>query len=119
MPSVLVGNRDGLLWFGADGRRGETAHSGRRVSAVAPERDALWAIVDESEVWQSADRTAWTPAGDLGAVGPLRARCVAATDAGVFVGSSEARLFRVAPDGGGLEPVDGFDVADGRSSWYT
>jgi hypothetical protein len=119
MPSVLVGNRDGLLWFEADGRGGETAHRARRVSAVVPERDALWAIVDETEIWHSADRKAWTPAGDLGSVGPLRGRCVAATDAGVFVGSSEARLFRVAPDGGGLEPVGGFDAAEGRSSWYT
>jgi hypothetical protein len=86
------------------------------VTAVAPDGDALWAIVDDSEVWHSVDRRTWTSAGDLGA---MRARCIAATDAGVLVGSSEARLFRVAPEGNGLEAVDAFDGADGRSSWHT
>jgi hypothetical protein len=116
MPSVLVGNRDGLLWFDAGGRPGDVAHQGRPVTAVAPDGDALWAIVDDSEVWHSADRRTWTSAGDLGA---MRARCIAATDAGVLVGSSEARLFRVAPEAKGLEAVDAFDGADGRSSWHT
>jgi hypothetical protein len=35
----------------------------------------------------------------------------------VIVGTSEARLFRVA--GEGLEAVDGFDRASGRDGWYT
>src|SRR5947207_2208276 len=104
MPSVLVGNRDGLFWFDQGGRRVDVAHEGRRVTAIAPEREALWAIVDETEVWHSADRRAWTRAGSMES---LRATCVAATDAGVLVGSSEARLFRVGDDGA-LDAVDVF-----------
>jgi hypothetical protein len=114
MPSVLVGNRDGLFWFDQGGRRGDVAHEGRRVTAIAPEREALWAIVDETEIWHSADRRAWTRAGVLDG---YRATCMAPTDGGVLVGSSEARLFRVTE--AGLEPNAAFDEADGRSSWYT
>jgi hypothetical protein len=44
------------------------------------------------------------------------ATCVAMTDA-LHVGSSEARLFRLTD--GTLEPVVGFDDAEGRSDWYT
>jgi hypothetical protein len=115
MPVVLVGTRDGLAWFDERGRPGGVAHEGRTVTAVAPERDALWAILDESEVWRSTDRRTWTRVGALEA---HRARCIAATDAGILVGSSEARLYRVGDDGA-LEDVGGFDAADGRSSWYT
>jgi hypothetical protein len=115
MPSVLVGNRDGLFGFDEQGRATGVSHEGRAVTAVAPERDALWAILDESEVWHSPDRRSWIHVGSLES---LRARCVAATDAGVLVGSSEARLFRVGDDGS-LAAVDGFDAADGRSTWHT
>jgi hypothetical protein len=116
MPSVLVGNRDGLLRFDERGTTGDVAHQGRTVTAIAPDRDALWTIVDESEVWHAPDRGTWTHVAQTES---LRARCIAATDAGVFVGSSEARLFRTADEGGGLEAVDAFDAAEGRSSWHT
>src|SRR5262249_2421624 len=58
----------------------------------------------------------WMSAGSTQS---LRATCIAPTDAGVLVGSSEARLFRVAPSGYGLEAVHAFDGADGRTDWYT
>src|SRR5690349_18249885 len=127
MPSVLVGNRNGLLRFDAGGRPGDVAHEGRRVTAVAAERDALWAILDESEVWHSADHRTWRSAGSMDSVagspdsvtGSRRATCIAPTDAGVLVGSSEAGLFRLAPPGTGLEAIEAFDAADGRSTWYT
>jgi hypothetical protein len=50
-------------------------------------------------------------------LGRLRATCVTGIGADVFVGSSEARLFRLA--GETLEPVDAFDHASGRETWHT
>ena len=56
------GRRDGLLSFDARGHaRRRRARGAGRVTAIAPERDALWAVVDESEVWHRADRRAWDP----------------------------------------------------------
>jgi hypothetical protein len=46
----------------------------------------------------------------------VAATCIAMTDA-IHVGSSKARLFRLTDDA--LEPVEAFDAAEGRDSWYT
>ncbi len=110
MPRILVATRNGLLAL--DG--GVPAFAGRHVTALAPYRDELWAIVDRSEIWHGAGGDDWDHVADLEGVW---ATCIAATDDDVFVGSSEARLFRVVERA--AEPVDGFDRADGRAGWYT
>jgi len=69
--------------------------------------------VDGSQLWHASGEE-WNHVADLPG---LRIASIAATDADVFVGSAEARLFRVVGDR--LEPVAAFDRADGRSSWYT
>ena len=114
MASILVATSDGLHSLDERGERGRMHHEGRAVTAVAPHRDALWAVVEGSEIWHSPSGDRWTHVGDLQ---NHRATCIAATDDHVFVGSSAARLFRVA--GGGLEPVASFDAAEGRSTWHT
>ena len=114
MARVFVATPDGLHMFDDQGLPGPVHHADRDVTAVAREREALWAVVGGSEVWHTADFDRWTHVGDIE---DHRATCIAATDDDVLVGSSEARLFRVA--GQGLEPVVSFDGADGRSTWYT
>jgi len=113
MPRLLVAARDGLHPFDDQGRPGEVQHLGRSVTAVAPARSDLWAVVDGSQIWHDAG-TEWRHVADLDR---FRATCLASIDEDVFVGSSEARLFRIA--GETLEPVSAFDGAEGRSTWYT
>src|SRR5437870_13917334 len=109
MPRVLVAARDGLHPFDDQGRPEDVLLVGQSVTAVAPARSELWAIVDGSQIWHEAS-TEWRHVSDLDQV---RATCLASIDGDVFVGSSEARLFRIA--GETLEPVSAFDRAEGRS----
>jgi len=112
MHRILVGTRDGLTTIADRGPVGPSGFSDRSVTAVARDGPELWAIVDRSELWHAPD-------GDWRRVATLEgheATCLAMTDA-MHVGSSEARLFRLA--GSTLEPVVAFDDAQGRSQWYT
>jgi hypothetical protein len=112
MPRILVATRDGLHSFDEHGRPSEVQH-GRPVTTVAPARSELWAVVEGSEIWHARGQE-WRHVADLNG---LRATCIASIDGDVFVGSSEARLFRIV--GEQLQAVSGFDRAEGRSSWYT
>ena len=114
MPRILVAAPDGLHTFDEHGLPGLVQHAGRSVTAIAPAREDLWAIVEGSEVWHAADTERWTLATEME---QHRGTCIAAIDDNVFVGSSEARLFSLG--GQGLEPVVPFDQAEGRSTWYT
>jgi hypothetical protein len=114
MARILVGTRDGLHEFDPAGRPGAVWHAGRRVTAVAPEGWELWSVLDGREVWHTAGVDWWFRVAELDG---LRANCMADTRAGVVVGASEGRLLRVAGDG--LEPVAGFERAEGRESWFT
>jgi hypothetical protein len=112
MPLILVGTRDGLRTIDDRGAGAPLQLAGRSVNAVVRDGPQLWAIVDGSEVWHA-------PEGELRQVARLEgheATCIAMTDA-LHVGSSEARLFRLTD--GALEPVAGFDAAEGRSEWFT
>jgi hypothetical protein len=110
---VLVASREGLHAFDDRGAPAPVQLVGRAVTTLAPHGRDLWAAVDGSELWRASGEE-WSHIADLA---DHRIACIIATHADVYVGSSEARLFRVA--GGGLEPIAAFDGADGRSSWYT
>jgi hypothetical protein len=113
MPRILVATRSGLHPLDDRGHPEEIQHLDRDVTVVAPARSDVWAIIEGSEIWHAADNHRHHVA-DLDR---LRATCLAVVDEDVLVGSSEARLFRVAD--GNLEPVVAFDGAEGRSTWYT
>ena len=113
MPTILVATRHGLHLFDDQGRPGQVEHPGRSVTSVAPSGSERWAILDGSEIWHDAG-TSWHHIADLDGPG---ATCLASIDGDVFVGSAEARLFRIV--GAALEPVSAFDGAEGRSAWYT
>ena len=114
MPQIFVATPEGLHTFNDRGLAGPVHHGGRAVAAVASAGRELWAVVEGSEVWHSLDLDRWT---HVTGIEEHRATCIAAIDGDVYVGSSEARLFRVA--GQGLEPVAPFDEASGRSTWHT
>ena len=113
MPRIIVAALDGLHPFDDQGRPGEVQHAGRSVAAVAPARSELWAVLDGSQIWHQIE-TEWRHVADLDR---FRATCLARVDEDLFVGSSEARLFRL--EGETLEPMSAFDEAEGRSGWYT
>jgi hypothetical protein len=121
VTSIHVGASDGLHTFEATSGTGfaeavEPALGGRNVMALAADGSDLWAILDRREVWRASvgSRDTWSRVGELDA---LRANCVAATRAGVLVGTSEAHLRRVGD--AGLELADAFDHMEGRDGWYT
>jgi hypothetical protein len=113
MPRLVVATRDGLHVFDDRGRFEGVSHVGRSVTSIAPARSEVWAVLDGSEIWHDAG-SVWHHVADLD---PLRATCLASIDEDLFVGSSEARLFRVAGDT--LQPISAFDEVEGRSLWFT
>jgi hypothetical protein len=114
MVRMLVGTRDGLREFDANGTLRQTHHPGRNVTAIAPEGFELWAVIDGDEVWHTAGVEWWFR---VASANGLTATCLADTRAGVIVGTSEAHLMRVA--GEGLEMIPEFDDVPQRSEWYT
>ncbi len=114
MPTIYVGTDDGLRGFSANGSAPTLQHSGRGVTAVAPEGPSMWVILEGHEVWRTAAGGEWTHVGTLEG---LRGNCLADTRAGVVVGTSEAHLYRVGD--GGIERVPSFDDVGGREEWYT
>jgi len=114
VPRILAATATGLKEFDAGGRAGPVHLEGRPVTAVAPDRADLCAVVDGSDLWRTSGEE-WTRAGAPASGEGIT--CVAATDRAVFVGSTGARLFRVTGDD--LAPVTSFDDAEGRSEWHT
>lgn len=114
MPRVMVASSDGLHTFDDRGLAGPVHHAGRAVTGLAPARHELWAIVERSEVWHATELDRWIHVADLEG---HQATCITAIGDDVYVGSSEARLFRVNADR--LQPVVAFDRAEGRSTWHT
>jgi hypothetical protein len=114
MPRILVATADGLHELGDGAVPGRVHQAGRVVTTVVEWEKQLWAIVDRSEVWHTAEVDGWNQLGDLG---HYQGTCLAFMKDDVLVGSSEARLFRVV--GEGIEPVAAFDRVEGRSRWYT
>jgi hypothetical protein len=112
MLRIFVATRDGLHTFDESGRDTAVQHGGRPVTAIVRDGPQLWAIVDRSEVWYAPEEQ-WRHLATLEGV---EATCIAMTDA-IHVGSSEAGLFRLTD--GTLEPVEAFNSAEGRETWYT
>jgi len=115
--TVVVATHDGLHVFDIDGGSGD-AHrvddlAGREVLGLELQGGGPWTIVDGKELWRCADGRWVRVVG----TGRRRATCLAATPAGVLVGTARAHLLRLEADG--LAPVAGFDRVEGRADWYT
>jgi hypothetical protein len=113
MPSVFVAAPEGLRAFDDRGRPGDVTFPGRSVTALAPAGSDMWAILDGSEIWHGTGG-GWRRVAVLE---DLRATCLASVDGDLLVGSSGARLLRIA--GESLDALSGFDGAQGRATWYT
>jgi hypothetical protein len=83
------------------------------IDALAVDRWGVWALVDGRGVWRRV-RGRWV---EVTAVEGPRARCLLATEEGLFVGTAEAGLLHL--EDGVLQRVKGFDDAPGRDTWYT
>lgn len=116
--TVVVATDDGLhvLDIGGasscDGRRADEL-AGRGIRALELEGGGPWAIADGKELWRSSDGR-WSRVASTGRRG---ATCLAATPAGLLVGTARAHLLVL--ERGELVPVPGFDQAEGRDAWYT
>ena len=113
MVRLWVGTENGLHALDPGGEGDGAQHAGRSVTALGRGGDAVWAILDGSELWRSAG-SEWTHVAD---VDGLRARCVVSIDGRVSVGTSEAHLLSL--DDGVLARITAFDAVEGRDTWYT
>ena len=98
---VLVATRDGVAGL-----------EGRDVGALAVDDGTVWAVVEGQEVWRRDGD--WSLAASW--EGPMMT-CLAASDDGVIVGTTEAHLLRL--DGQTLAIDESFDRLPERASWYT
>lgn len=110
MSEIWVATTDGLQVVGTEGR---TELPGHDVNALDRDGGTWWAVVDGHELWRR-EGGEWRPVVTRR---DLRLNCVSATDGGVLVGTSEARLLRLQDDD--LEAVAAFDQLPDRSEWYT
>jgi hypothetical protein len=111
MTVVLAGTADGVARVGEDSP-GELA--GHRISALTSKGNERWAIADKNAVWRSSSKSGWKLVASLT---DGVANCLAMTDGGLLIGTSDARLARLA--GRALEPLEPFDRTPGRKDWYT
>lgn len=87
--------------------------AGRSVRGLARDLDgAPLAIVDGHELWRRDGAGGWRSVARHAA----ELSCCVATREGIFVGTDDARMLRLA--GGTLVGLEGFDACPGRASWY-
>ncbi|MGH2719359.1 MAG: WD40/YVTN/BNR-like repeat-containing protein [Actinomycetota bacterium] len=120
MAGIAVGTENGLWsldWQGS-GRGPVSVFARHRVSALGQDDRVLLALLDGQTLWagplDGGNEEDWSP---LASLEEMRGTCVAGTRAGVLVGTAQARLLRL--EDGVLNPLDGFDAAEGRADWYT
>jgi len=114
MLPTLVGTwRDGL--FALD-ERGRTQHfAGQTVPALARDaQGAALAIVGEHALWRLEPDGRWHRLAEVQA--PLC--CCVATREAIYLGTDDARLFRLEPPRQ-AEPLDAFERVPGRERWYS
>ncbi len=107
---LLIGTDDALFELtDAPPRR----LSAGQVTHLAMAAGDGWAIVDDrlERLGSGGSQTLELPNG-------LKPRCLLPAADALFIGTSEAHLYR-SSDGGQPEPIGGFDAAEGRDRWNT
>ncbi|MEW6300037.1 MAG: sialidase family protein [Thermodesulfobacteriota bacterium] len=110
-PHVVVGTTAGLYEVGGEC---PVQFAGHEVRALARDTGNWWVLVDSRELWRVAAGGGKTRAAVIETV---KARCLLPTPVGLYVGTSDARLFVLRGDA--LTPVRSFDTAPGRETWHT
>src|SRR6516162_1090752 len=106
---IRIGTREGLWELDGDRVSSVETFAGKTLSALAVGGASEWAIVDGRTLWEGAG-SSWTRRA---AVEAQAATCLALTRDGLWVGTEEAHLFRLAGDQ--LEPIESFETVDVRS----
>jgi hypothetical protein len=112
-PSILVATWDNGL-FSVTGKivHQELANQSVR-SLVADGRGGVLTIVGGHSLCRRSSDGEWTPL----AKSELDFSCCVPIGSAVFVGTDDARILRVDPDGT-QQCLAGFDVVEGRDRWY-
>ncbi len=113
MATILAATRDGLHRLDGGGARLDVRLEGRSITSLARSGSDVWGVADRSVVWRMDGEDLST----VTALTELDATCITAIGGVVYLGTSEARLFRLR--GTSLDPLETFDTVAGRSSWFT
>jgi hypothetical protein len=112
-PSILVATwENGLFSITGEMVRQELANQSVR-GLVADGRGGVLAIVGGHSLCRRSSDGEWTTI----AKSELELSCCVAIGGAVFVGTDDARILRVDPDGA-LQCLTGFDSVAGRDKWY-
>jgi hypothetical protein len=106
--TLRIGTADGI--HSSDGTA--VALAGRAVTALVPG----WALTDGDTVWRETGGGDWAEAAVLDS--PWPATALLPLGATVLVGTREAHLLRLDPDGR-VAPVAAFEDLPARREWYT
>ena len=113
-PTILVATwSEGLFAITGDGRRQEIAGQPVRGLALDGHGGAL-AIVGRHALRQRPPSGEWATV----ATSEFDLSCCMAVRDSIYVGTDDARLLRLSPEGGGLDPLEGFDRVAGRDAWF-
>jgi len=113
MSRMWIGTREGLWQLDGDRVLSVETFAGKTLTALAGSGARDWVILDGRTLWEG-DGSRWT---QRATVDDHAATCLALTRDGLWVGTEEAHLFRLAGDH--LERIDSFETVDGRAAWYT
>jgi hypothetical protein len=105
--------RDGLFAVTGDQRTQEIAN--QSVRGLAPDgRGGALAIVDQHSLRRRAPGGEWATV----AASEFELSCCMTVRDTIYIGTDDARMLRLSPGDGVLEPIDGFDSVAGRNSWF-
>ncbi len=110
-PSILVGTAGGI-WTDHSGD--DLSMAGRRITAMARNGPAVWAIVDGSSLIRSRDGAEWA---QVAALAEPRRTCLLPSSEQVLIGTEGAHVTRFSE--GADEPLPEFDGVEGRQDWFT
>src|SRR5580700_3218755 len=113
-PTILVATwGEGLFAVTGDGRTQEIAN--QPVRGLAPDgRGGALAIVGRHSLRRRAPSGEWATV----ATSEFELSCCMAVRDTIYVGTDDARMLRLSPGGGVLDPIDGFDSVAGRDTWF-
>jgi hypothetical protein len=113
-PTILVATwDDGLFVVSGDGRTQEIAN--QPVRGLAPEgRGDAIAVVGQHSLRRRAASGEWVTVAES----ELDLSCCVTVRDTIYVGTDDARMLRLSPAGGMLDPLEGFDRVAGRETWF-
>ena len=113
-PTILVATwGDGLFAVTGDGRSQEIANQSVR-GLAADGRGGALAIVGRHSLGRRAPSGEWAT---LATSGFELSCCIAVRDT-IYVGTDDARMLRLSPGDGVLDPIESFDRVAGRDAWF-